>query len=315
MSAVKKERIYVINIYKITNKVNGKIYIGRTKKPIEKRLKEHCWGAMRREQENNYFRRAIRKYGKENFSVELLEQCSFEVSHEREIHYIRQFNSLCDEIGYNTTWVSAGSNGDIQLATRLKLGDASKKYWSNMTSEERSNVLSKRMTGIRRSDEHKKKISLEKRGVKRNGKSNYNGVFIRNNKIFSIFYYSGGSIETKCNSEEEAAKLWDTISYVVYGPTEKFNYPNDLNRLSKKDLIELLETKLNYPKSKYNHISVSKRGYEVWNGRKFISRFKTESDALLCACKEFQCTEQDLLRSPTMLERFESFLNTWNTKG
>ena len=59
-------------IYKITNKINNKIYIGQTNRTIEIRWKEHC----RHLNSNMPICRAIKKYGESNFLVEELEECS-----------------------------------------------------------------------------------------------------------------------------------------------------------------------------------------------------------------------------------------------
>lgn len=59
------------DVYKITNKVNNKVYIGITSKGISARWKEHIYSA---EHDCPFkLHRAIRKYGKENFSVELID--------------------------------------------------------------------------------------------------------------------------------------------------------------------------------------------------------------------------------------------------
>ena len=59
-------------VYKITNKINGKIYIGQTTRTFEQRWKEHCNDAMNFK-DIYLFHNAIRKYGKENFECEILE--------------------------------------------------------------------------------------------------------------------------------------------------------------------------------------------------------------------------------------------------
>lgn len=59
-------------IYQITNKTNGKRYIGKTVWPINRRLKKHF--QMANAGAKTYLHRAIRKYGKENFSIEVLEE-------------------------------------------------------------------------------------------------------------------------------------------------------------------------------------------------------------------------------------------------
>ena len=56
-------------IYKITNQVNGKFYVGKTMKSLPTRFYNHCYDAINRNS-TSYFHRAIRKYGKENFIIE-----------------------------------------------------------------------------------------------------------------------------------------------------------------------------------------------------------------------------------------------------
>lgn len=84
-------------IYKITNLINGKIYIGQTIKPIQQRFKEHC----NAKSNCSILRKAIHKYGKENFSIKTLIVCKNEKElNEREKFCIRLFNSLKPN-GYN----------------------------------------------------------------------------------------------------------------------------------------------------------------------------------------------------------------------
>ena len=64
-------------IYKMTNKVNGKIYIGLSVN-IETRMYNHYRNAFYEKdaEYNSYLSRAIRKHGQENFSYEIIEECS-----------------------------------------------------------------------------------------------------------------------------------------------------------------------------------------------------------------------------------------------
>ena len=59
-------------IYKITNIQNNKVYIGQTIRPVKDRFNRHINDAL-----NNiidtHFARAIRKYGKENFQIEIID--------------------------------------------------------------------------------------------------------------------------------------------------------------------------------------------------------------------------------------------------
>ena len=80
-------------IYKTTNLINNRIYIGQHKCNF---FDTNYKGS------GKLIRRAFKKYGKDNFCVELIEECnSLESLNEREIFYIEKFNSRNEEIGYN----------------------------------------------------------------------------------------------------------------------------------------------------------------------------------------------------------------------
>ena len=74
-------------IYKITNQVNGKFYIGKTIKTLKNRFHNHCYDALKRDS-TTYFHRAIRKYGKENFILEEIELCDNKILNEKEDFWI-----------------------------------------------------------------------------------------------------------------------------------------------------------------------------------------------------------------------------------
>ncbi len=59
-------------IYKITNLVNNKIYIGQTIKTAEERLKQHIYAATKHIT-NTHLSYAIRKYGQDNFKIEIID--------------------------------------------------------------------------------------------------------------------------------------------------------------------------------------------------------------------------------------------------
>ena len=88
-------------IYKITNIQNNKVYIGQTIRPIEKRFNRHINDAL-----NNildtHFARAIRKYGKENFQIEVIDKANNQNElNKKEQYWIQYYNSI--EEGYNET--------------------------------------------------------------------------------------------------------------------------------------------------------------------------------------------------------------------
>ena len=87
-------------IYKITNKVNGKVYIGQSR-DIKRRWYEH------RKVKGDYDRHsyplysAIEKYGIDNFEFEIIEQCEIDELNNREIYWIDKFNALVEKMGGN----------------------------------------------------------------------------------------------------------------------------------------------------------------------------------------------------------------------
>jgi len=113
-------------IYKITNKVNGKVYIGQSIRPIEQRFQRHINDAV-----NNildtHFARAIRKYGKENFYIELVETCDNQTElNLREQYWIRKYDSINN--GYNETDATSKCGGNTYMSkTESEMKEISEK--------------------------------------------------------------------------------------------------------------------------------------------------------------------------------------------
>ena len=106
-----------MRVYRIQNKVNGKIYIGKTTKPIEQRLELHFKNARNGRRSRLYS--SIRKHGESSFSIEQLEICN-DLKHlnEREKYYIAFYCSQDKDIGYNMTeGGDGGENESSKLAT------------------------------------------------------------------------------------------------------------------------------------------------------------------------------------------------------
>lgn len=85
----------MVGIYKIENLINHKIYIGQSNN-IERRFKEHCTKWKNSRIPVDY---AIYKYGKENFSFKVIEECSIDDLNEKEQYWIEYYKSYLN--GYN----------------------------------------------------------------------------------------------------------------------------------------------------------------------------------------------------------------------
>lgn len=88
-------------IYKITNQINGKLYIGKTNRTIQERFKEHCRDYLKRGNEKRPLYSAMKKYGIRNFSIELIEECALNEAETREKYWIEFYGSF--KYGYNAT--------------------------------------------------------------------------------------------------------------------------------------------------------------------------------------------------------------------
>ena len=90
-----------MEIYKITNKINGKIYIGQTIRPVEYRFNRHINDAMRNKLDT-HFARAIRKYGPDKWQLKVIDNAiNQDELNQKEQYWIRYYNSV--EKGYNET--------------------------------------------------------------------------------------------------------------------------------------------------------------------------------------------------------------------
>lgn len=151
------------NIYKITNLLNNKVYIGQTTKLITERLREHTFKSSKCLK----IRNAIQKYGKDNFTIELLSTCDNEVTANNiEIHYISLCNSI--KFGYNIS--NGGTLGTMtgryhSKESKCKMSETHK---GKIVSEEIKKKISETNIGkhnIKHSEKTKSKISISKIGL------------------------------------------------------------------------------------------------------------------------------------------------------
>lgn len=142
-------------IYKITNKINNKVYIGQTKRSVEERWAAHKYSVKKTP--NYPLSRAIIKYGSDNFIMSIIDFAEDKQSlNDKEIAWIFHYNST--EIGYNLTPGGEGHTGIVFSPDALKrIGDASRgRKWTPETIQKRTNSI----LGRKVSDDVKHKMSL-----------------------------------------------------------------------------------------------------------------------------------------------------------
>ena len=133
-------------IYKITNQVNGKVYIGQTNLPsVQNRFDAHVKKANRHV--NRYLYDAMNHYGIDNFSIEELEHCDKDELDSREIYWISYYQSNNKEFGYNMTYGGGGGitwlNGPNREVILNKIRTAN-------TGKKRSEEFSRHMSEVRK---------------------------------------------------------------------------------------------------------------------------------------------------------------------
>lgn len=122
----------MIGIYSITNLINQKKYIGQSRN-IENRWKEHRKSINSSDKYHYPLYRAIRKYGIENFSFQVIEQCKLEELDKREQYYIDKFNTIVPN-GYNQTL--GGTTTVPQKLDQQKVKEIIKMLENNFLSQE-----------------------------------------------------------------------------------------------------------------------------------------------------------------------------------
>lgn len=123
-------------VYKITNNINGKVYIGQTRRNLQQRMRQHFQHAK-----DSAISNAIRKYGKDAFKVEVLEEVfSLEELCYLEQYYIKHCDSMSPN-GYNL--ICVGPSSIYSPETRLKMSDSAKKALSNENLRARISAIRK----------------------------------------------------------------------------------------------------------------------------------------------------------------------------
>lgn len=161
-------------IYKITNTINGKLYVGQTTLSISKRFASHVKSYNSKAKRNSFLYNAIRKHGISNFLIEELDTATnIDDLNNKEIYWIQELKSIAP-FGYNLRL--GGSNGGKfsqelknKISVAIKLAYAKKgKFIKKPHSQETKLKISMANMGkkvLKFSDEHKRKISESQKGI------------------------------------------------------------------------------------------------------------------------------------------------------
>ena len=174
-----KKEVYG-RIYRITCKINGKQYVGQTIKKVSYRFNEHA-------RANSPLGEAIRQYGRENFEIEVLEECySYAELNAAEKKWIQESNCKVPN-GYNRTDGGDGLLNPVK-DTREKMAAASmgnKRGLGRKHTEDEKRRIRETQIGRVFSEDHKRKIAEAKTGTKLSQKTKDNMSKSRKGKKFT----------------------------------------------------------------------------------------------------------------------------------
>lgn len=150
-------------IYKTTNLINNKIYVGKHFQYETSAFDGYLGGGV-------WIKRVIKKYGKENFIRETIEYCPSDNINEREMYWISELSATNPLIGYNITNGGEGANGyKITQEDKIKMSKAHK---GNKLTQDHRNKISESlkgeksyMYGTKHSEDRKRKMSISKQNM------------------------------------------------------------------------------------------------------------------------------------------------------
>ena len=202
-------------IYKHTNLISGKCYVGQTKKSIEKRWLGHISSAIM--ECTFHFSNAIRKYPLESWTHEIIEEgiLTKKEANMREIYWIEYFKSTDPLSGYNMT--KGGEGGQTctteQLSLRMKgkpktrehrqrMREAAERYWANAPK-----------TDVRREKLAERNRSIEGREKAAIGQQKYWSDPAKREAWSKIMSERHISDETRQRNSDSQRELWDNPDY------------------------------------------------------------------------------------------------------
>jgi group I intron endonuclease len=142
-------------IYEIINLINSKSYIGQTRRTLNERINHH----KNEKVKNTPLYNAIRKYGWENFSIQIIDKCEISKLNDKEIYWIEEKNTLHPN-GYNLT--SGGNQYEHNEYTKSKISNLRKGM--KFSDSHRENIRKSRL-GTTIPESQRKKMSESHRGI------------------------------------------------------------------------------------------------------------------------------------------------------
>lgn len=325
-----EEKNRYIEIYKITNIITGKLYIGQTVSHMlnhnkyrrygsQKRLDCHFSEAMKnnKDKECRYLNNSIRKHGIDKFIVELIDTCSMDKGDEIEAKYITEYNSIFP-FGYNlkiggTVFKHSDESRRILSEGYYKSHDKQNTDDTNDTNNTNNNEVNKNLSIIKSLDQNKLE-RFKNTELPEDIDNSDKYIRIANLKNKKLLVLKIGEIEISFGSKKKTIEdlKQDIIDFI-----KKLKiYKNEHNKSAK--LLDVPE----YPKSNDNfaenneHIA-SKDEYlksiEIYKQHLKQKKDKKQFD-LICIKCNIQKNKEDFRGKHHTCRKCENIQNTIRNK-
>src|SRR5699024_569747 len=211
-------------VYKITNTLNGKVYIGQTV-DYRKRKVGHFSYLRRNAHRNRYLQKSFNKYGESSFKMEIIKECAVDELDKLEIYYMRKYNSIDKTLGYNMV-IGGNTNKSFPDYIRQKMSRSQK---GRIISEEHRKRIGKWHKGKTISPKDIEKANKTKKDNQIQwGETNPNAV-LTNDDVEKL-------IKDMLNglTVEDVMKKYKCSRQTVYGITRNRTYKAILPNLREK---------------------------------------------------------------------------------
>lgn len=193
-------------IYKITNTLNQKSYIGQTITKLSERFAKHKYLANHPEQQHNvsYIHRAIHKYGIENFTFETVEQIDNSLLNEREKYWIQYYNTFVPD-GYNLTKGGDGTAGFSRPQSeeeKKQRSESLKQYYKN--HPEAKEKIGKRTSELWKNPEYRRKVTQSNKEFYKNHPDMFKG---KNNPMYGKHHTEQALKKIRAHAAKQKLKI------------------------------------------------------------------------------------------------------------
>lgn len=243
-------------LYMITNKTNGKKYIGKTN-DINRRIARHWTDLIHGRHHSHKLQRAFNKYGKDNFTItySTFVSISKEELAQKQIEAIKKYDSYYN--GYNETLGGEGHSTIFDFETSVLIFQLGQRYdgikralgrYYGCDHSTIANIMNRQELGLVEYDKNQLQILINKIGISQNNlKGNYKNNYTRKFTQDQVCRILAG-IELKGYSQAACGKVYnvtkDIIQNIVSGKTykkDKAFYDALTNESKEKYLLEFLQ--------------------------------------------------------------------------